>query len=60
MDKIFEKKGLGRPVGMSETKRKHYFEMINNGKLNEPKGQTLDYYNDNIKRGDDGKHLLND
>ena len=55
MDKIFEKKGLGRPVGMWETKRNQYFDMISNGKVNEPRGQTLDYYN--IKRGDDGKHF---
>ena len=55
MDKIFEKKGLARPVVLWETKRKHYFDMISNGKVNEPRGQTLDYYN--VKRGDDGKHV---
>ena len=55
MDKIFEKKGLARPVGLWETKRKHYFDMISNGKVNEPRGQTLDYHD--VKRGDDGKHV---
>ena len=35
--------------------KQYYFEMISNGKVNEPRGQTLDYYN--IKRGDDGKHF---
>ena len=58
MDKIFEKKGLGRPKGDWDTKRKQYFDMINNGKIKEPRGQTLEYYN--IKKGDDGKYLLND
>ena len=58
MDKIFEKKGLGRPVGTWDTKRKQYFDMINSGKIKEPRGQTIDYYN--IKRGDDGKYYLND
>ena len=58
MDKIFEKKGLGRPVGTWDTKRKQYFDMINNGNIKEPRGQTLEYYN--IKKGDDGKYLLND
>ena len=58
MDKIFEKRGLGRPVGTWDTKRKQYFDMINNSKIKEPRGQTLEYYN--IKKGDDGKHFLND
>ena len=50
-EKIFEKKGLERPVGTWETKRKQYFD-IHSGKVKERSGQTLDYYN--IKRGDDG------
>ena len=54
MDKIFEKKGLERPVGTWETKRKQYFD-IHSGKVKERSGQTLDYYN--IKRGDDGESL---
>ena len=58
MDKIFEKRGLGRPVGTWDTKRKQYFDMISNSKIKEPRGQTLEYYN--IKKGDDGKHFLND
>ena len=58
MDKIFEKNGLGRPVGTWDTKRKQYFDMINSGKIKEPRGQTLEYCN--IKKGDDGKYLLND
>ena len=58
IDKIFEKKGLGRPKGDWVTKRKQYFEMINSGKIKEPRGQTLEYYN--IKKGDDGKHFLNE
>ena len=38
MDKIFEKRGLGLgcPVGTWDTKRKQYFDMINNSKIKEP------------------------
>ena len=58
MDKIFEKKGLGRPVGTWNKKKKQYFDMITNGKVKEPSGNTLDYYN--IKKCHHGKHFLND
>ena len=58
INQIFEKKGLGRPKGDWDTKRKQYFDMINSGKIKEPRSQTLDYYS--IKRGDDGKYVLKD
>ena len=44
MDKIFEKKKMGRPVGSWDEKRKQYLEWINKGKITQPKEQTLEYY----------------
>ena len=44
MDKMFEKKGLGRPSGDHETKRQSYFEMVSKGRIKNPKEQTLEYY----------------
>ena len=44
IDKIFEKKQIGRPVGDYDTKRKQYHKMLMEGKIKEPKEQTLLYY----------------
>ena len=44
IDKIFEKKGIGRPSGDYDTKRKKYCDMLNKGQINSPKEQTLEYY----------------
>ena len=44
MDSIFEKKGIGRPTGDFETKRKQYCGMLNNKRIKQPKQQTLEYY----------------
>ena len=44
MDKIFQKKGLGRPSGDHETKRQSYFEMVSKGRIKNPKEQALEYY----------------
>ena len=44
IDKIFEKKQIGRPVGLWDEKRKQYLEWINKGKITQPKEQTLEYY----------------
>ena len=44
MDKIFEKRQIGRPVGSWDEKRKQYLEWINKGKITQPKEQTLEYY----------------
>ena len=57
VEKIFEKKGLGRPKGTFEDKQKQYIEMLNNGKIKQPKQQTLDYYSI-IKEGD--KYVIDD
>ena len=44
IDKIFEKKQIGRPVGDYDTKRKQYHKMLMEGKIKEPKEATLLYY----------------
>ena len=44
MDKIFAKKQIGRPVGTWESKREQYADMLNKGKIGQPKESTLDYY----------------
>ena len=59
MDKIFEKKQIGRPVGSWESKREQYFEMIKLGKIKQPKQDTLDYYQIN-RNPDDGTYHLSD
>ena len=43
MDKIFAKQ-IGRPVGTWESKREQYADMLNKGKIRQPKESTLDYY----------------
>ena len=44
IDKIFEKKQVGRPAGTYETKQKQYLAMLNEGKIKMPKSQTLEFY----------------
>ena len=44
IDKIFEKKQIGRPVGDFDTKRVQYLKMLNENKIKQPKQQTLEYY----------------
>ena len=56
IDKIFEKKGIGRPSGDYDTKRKQYCEMLNKGQIKSPKEQTLEYYK--LIKGDDGKYVI--
>ena len=51
IDKIFEKKGIGRPSGDYDTKRKKYCDMLNKGQIKSPKEQTLEYYK--ISKEDD-------
>ena len=41
VEKIFEKKGIGRPAGSYETKQGQYVKMLNDGKIKQPKEQTL-------------------
>ena len=58
MDKIFEKRGLGRPIADFETKRKTYYDMVVSGKIKMPRDTILQYYN--IHRCVDGKYVLAD
>ena len=44
INKAFETKQIGRPVGSWEDKRKQYFEWIKSGKITQPKEETLAYY----------------
>ena len=44
MDKIFEKKQVGRPAGTFETKQQQYLKMLNEGKIKMPKASTLEFY----------------
>ena len=55
IDKIFQKKQLGRPVGDFDSKRLQYLKMLNDNKIKQPKQQTLEYYGIN-KDGD--KYVL--
>ena len=44
IDKIFEKKQIGRPSGTFDTKRVQYLKMLNENKIKMPKTATLEYY----------------
>ena len=44
LDKIFAKRQVGRPVGTWESKREQYANMLNEGKIKQPKEITLEYY----------------
>ena len=44
LKKIFERKGIGRPAGSYETKQGQYVKTLNDGKIKQPKQQTLEYY----------------
>ena len=44
MDKIFEKKQVGRPRGSWDEKQQQYLKMLNEGKIKLPKAQTLEFY----------------
>ena len=39
MDKIFEKKNIGRPRGDYDSKREQYLKMLNENKIKQPKQQ---------------------
>ena len=58
MDKIFERKGVGRPRGNHESKRLQYFEMIKSKKIKAPKEATLQYYKINYDKFSDTYILL--
>ena len=54
VEKIFEKKGIRRPKGDFESKQKQYLEMVNKGKIKQPKSATTEYYRV-VKDGDEYK-----
>ena len=56
MDKIFEKKGLGRPKGSFEDKQKQYVEMLNKGRIKQPKEETIEYYT--LFKNEEGKYEI--
>ena len=58
MDKIFEKKQIGRPAGSFEDKQKQYMDMLNKGRINQPKSETLEYYK--LFKNEEGKYVIND
>ena len=41
MNKIFEKKQIGRPAGSFEDKQKQYMDMLNKNKIKSPKQETI-------------------
>ena len=56
IDKIFQKKGLGRPAGSFDDKRKKYCEMINDNKIKMPRQETIEYYK--LVKDANGKYSL--
>ena len=58
MDKIFERKSIGRPVGDFNSKRRQYYELIKAKKIKQPKQQTLEYYKINHDKATDTYVLL--
>ena len=58
INKAFEKKQIGRPVGSWEDKRKQYFEWITSGKITQPKEDTLAYYKINKDTSNNSYVLL--
>ena len=55
VEEAFNKKGIGRPAGSYETKQGQYLKMLNDGKIKQPKEQTLEFYK--ITK-DGGKYVL--
>ena len=56
IDKIFEKKGIGRPSGDYDTKRKKYCDMLNKGQIKSPKTGTIEFYK--LFKNEEGKYEL--
>ena len=45
MDKIFEKKQIGRPSGSFQDKQKQYMDMLNKNKIKSPSKKLLNFIN---------------
>ena len=54
MDKIFEKKQIGRPAGSFEDKQKQYMDMLNKNKIKSPKQETIEFYK--LFKNEEGKY----
>ena len=56
MDKIFEKKQIGRPSGSFQDKQKQYMHMLNKNKIKSPKQETIEFYK--LFKNEEGKYEL--
>ena len=56
MDKIFEKKQIGRPSGSFQDKQKQYMDMLNKNKTKSPKQETIEFYK--LFKNEEGKYEL--
>ena len=54
IDKIFEKKQIGRPAGSFEDKQKQYMDMLNKNKIKSPKQETIEFYK--LFKNEEGKY----
>ena len=54
IEKAFEAKGVGRPRGSYSEKQKQYINLLNEGRIKQPKEKTLEYYK--IAMDKDGKY----
>ena len=54
MNKIFEKKQIGRPAGSFEDKQKQYMDMLNKNKIKSPKQETIEFYK--LFKNEEGKY----
>ena len=56
VQKILESRGVGRPSGSYEDKKKQYLTLLNEGKIKTPKPKTLSCYE--IEKDADDKNVL--
>ena len=56
VQKILESRGVGRPSGSYEDKKKQYLKLLNEGKIKQPKPETLSYYE--IEKDAEDKYVL--
>ena len=56
IENIFQAKSIGRPSGDYPTKQNKYCDMLNTGKIKQPKQQTLEFYK--ITKNDDEVYVL--
>ena len=54
--KDFRSRGVGRPSGSYKDKKKQYLKLLNEGKIKQPKPETLSYYE--IEKDSEDKYVL--